>query len=115
MPWVKLDDTFWSHPRATCAGNAGAGIFSRMLSYCGCYLTDGLVPEHIAAFIVGSDKKAFDTLKQFGLIEVLESGGVVIPDYLDYNRSKADVERERKQRSAAGRASANRRRGVHDE
>ena len=115
MPWVKLDDTFWMHPRATCAGNAGAGIFTRMLSYCGCYLTDGLVPEHIAANIVGGDKKSFETLKQFGLIEVLETGSVIIPDYLDYNRSKADVEAERKQRSKAGKASARARRGDHGE
>lgn len=115
MPWVKLDDGFWSHPGATCAGNTGAGIFTRLLSYCGCYLTDGLVPQHVAAFIVGGDRKAFDTLKQFGVVEVLESGGVIIPDYLDYNRSKDDVEKERKQRAAAGKASANRRRGGHGE
>lgn len=102
MSWAKLDDGFWMHPKVLVAGNAGAGIFARLLSYCGCYLTDGLVPEPIAAQIVGSDKKALKALVDYGMVEVTETGSVFIPDYLEHNRSKVDVEEDRKRRRANG-------------
>lgn len=102
MTWSKLDDGFWMHPKVIMAGNASAGIFARMLSYCGCYLTDGMVPSGVVGTIVGSDKKALEALDRVGLVQLLESGGVVIPDYLDHNRSKAQVEADREQRRENG-------------
>lgn len=41
MPWTKLDDGFWMHPKILLAGNEAVGIFARCISYCGAYLTDG--------------------------------------------------------------------------
>jgi hypothetical protein len=102
MSWAKLDDGFWMHPKTIMAGNVGAGVFARMLSYCGCYLTDGLVPSAIVTSIVGSDKKVLPEMERVGLIEILESGGVIIPDYLDYNRSKMQVEADRKVKQQNG-------------
>lgn len=105
MTWVKLDDGFWMHPKILGAGNTATGIFARMLAYCGCYHTDGLVPTGVVPTIVGKDTRAFEALTQTGLITVLESGGVVIRDYLDYNRSREQVEADREQRVSAGRSS----------
>lgn len=103
MAWAKLDDNFWMHPSILMVGNVGAGVFARMLSYSGCYLTDGLVPAQIVQQIVGSDKKVLPELDRLGLIEIREeTGSVLIPDYLEYNRSKADVENDRKVRRANG-------------
>ena len=103
MAWARLDDGFWMHPKVIIAGNAGAGIFARFLSYCACYLTDGMIPAPIARQIVGTDHDALTSLAEFGMVQVLESGSVVIPDYLEVNPSKQVVEEGRQQRREAGR------------
>lgn len=100
--WAKLDDNFWMHPSILTAGNAGAGIFARMLSYSGCYLTDGLVPSAIVQSIVGKDKAALTELERMGVLNVLDSGSVHITDYLEYNRSKQEVEADRQTRRQNG-------------
>jgi hypothetical protein len=102
VTWTKLDDGFWMHPKVLMAGNTAAGIFARMLAYCGAYLTDGLVPEHIAVSIAGPDKRALDALVTAELAERLESGGYYIPDFLEHNRSKRQVDEDRAQRRANG-------------
>jgi hypothetical protein len=102
LSWAKLDDGFWMNPKVIQAGNAGAGIFSRLLSYCGCYLTDGFIPPEVVELVVGSDKKAMQTLERLMLVQRMESGAFCIPDFLEHNRSKAQVEADREQRRAAG-------------
>jgi hypothetical protein len=102
LDWAKLDDSFWMHPKTLMVGNTSAGIFARMLSYCGCYLTDGLVPAAVVALIVGSDKKALQALIDQDMVELWESGSVHIPHYLEFNRSKRDVEADRKMRAKNG-------------
>lgn len=97
VSWAKLDDGFWMHPKTVRAGNENAGIFCRCLSYCGAYLTDGLVPEPVALSIAGS-KKALESVIAAGLLERLETGSVVIRDYADYNPLRDQVETEREQR-----------------
>lgn len=95
MPWAKLDDRFWIHPSITRVGNTSAGVFARMVSYCGSFLTDGVVPAEIAQMIAGRDTRALTNLVENGLVDQLESGGYYIPDYLDYNRSRELIEAER--------------------
>lgn len=111
VSWAKLDDGFWMHPKVIMAGNAAAGVFARLLSYCGCYLTDGMIPGTVAATIEGGDKGAITALERVGLVQVLETGGVYIPDFLEHNRSKAQVEADREQRRQAGRRGGQNRRG----
>lgn len=97
MSWAKLDDGFWMHPKIVRAGNESAGIFCRCLSYCGAYLTDGLIPEPVAMSIAGS-KKALDHAIAAGLLERLDSGSVVVRDYADYNPLRGQIEAERAER-----------------
>jgi hypothetical protein len=98
---VKLDDTFWMNPKIVMAGEAAAGVFARMLAYCGCYMTDGLVPAPMVEAIT-KNKKALDALEENGLITRYETGTVYIPKYLEYNRSKQELEADRKQRRNNG-------------
>lgn len=102
MPWVKLSDDFWMHPKIVAVGDNGAGLYARLLSYCGFYLTDGLVPSHMVEMIAAKNRKGLDALVEQQLIDRLESGAVVIRDYLEYNRSKAEVEEDKKQRRVNG-------------
>jgi hypothetical protein len=104
VSWAKLDDRYWMHPKVIAAGNVGAGIFARFLSYCGAYLTDGLVPAHVVHTIAGGegDDEVLDTLARMGLIDQLESGGVHVIGYLEHNRSKAQIEADRATRRSNG-------------
>jgi hypothetical protein len=95
MAWANLDDGFYDHPKVIMVGNAAAGIFARMLAYCSRYGTDGMVPSRTVTYIVEDDHDALQRLYDAGMLRAWESGGVDIPDYLDYNRSKAQVEADR--------------------
>lgn len=107
MTWSKLDDGFWMHPAVLAVGNVGAGVFTRLLSYCGAYLTDGAVPSHVVATIVAPEgpdagEEILDRLARYRLIDRFESGGVQIVNYLEYNRSRAQVEADREVRRSNG-------------
>jgi hypothetical protein len=94
LSWAKLDDRFWMHPKVTAIGNEGAGVFARMLSFCGCYLTNGLVsPEAVKT--ICPNRKLLERMNDLDVIELRESGAVYIRDYLDYNHDRDKVEAER--------------------
>ena len=101
MTWVKLDDQFWSNPKVQLLGNEAAGAYARMLSYCGAHLTDGLVSEDAARFI--AKPKLIERLVAAQFIERAD-GGWLIPDFLDFNPSREQIEAKReadKRRKAA--------------
>lgn len=48
MPWGRLDDSFYDHPKLDDLGSsrlAGAGLWAIAISWCNRRLTDGLVPR----------------------------------------------------------------------
>lgn len=93
MPWFKLDDSFHQHPKVVVAGNAAVGLWIRCATYSAQYLTDGYIPNHI----VHSYGKAREVGSLVDVhLWVPTDGGMLIPDYLDYNPSKADVDLARK-------------------
>lgn len=103
MTWTKLDDGFWSNPKIELAGNEAAGVYARCLSYCGHHETDGAIPPGVARYI--GPPKAWKRLEEVGLIESLNGTGFRIPDYLDFNPSKAVLEEKRRkdrERKAGG-------------
>lgn len=94
MSWVKIDDRFWIHPKVMAIGNEGAGVFARMLSYCGCFLTNGLVPADTVQ-VICPNRELLEKMNDLDVIELRESGSVLIRDYLDYNPDRDKVEGER--------------------
>lgn len=92
MTWVKLDDKFWSNPKVQVIGNEGAGAFARLLSFCGDHMTDGKVPEDTARFI--AKPKTLDKLLEYGFLE-RNGVGYAIPDFLDFNPSREQIEAKR--------------------
>lgn len=103
VSWAKLDDGFWAHPKVMGVGNVGAGIFARFLAYCGDHLTEGLVPAPVVGFIVGDDAAALEALERFAMVQIQDSGSVLVPDYLEHNPTRAKVKADREQRAEAGR------------
>ena len=48
MPWFKVDDGFYDHPKVLEAGNAAVGLWLRCATWSARQLTDGHVPAAIA-------------------------------------------------------------------
>jgi len=48
MPWFKIDDSAYSHPKFVRAGNAALGLWLRCGAYSAQHLTEGIVPGIIA-------------------------------------------------------------------
>lgn len=94
MTWVRLDDGFWSDPVIDRLGNEAAGVFVRMLTYCGQHLTDGHVPPNAVRYIQARPK-VLDGLEDYGLI-AKNGDGYYIPKYLEFNPSKEQVEEKRR-------------------
>jgi hypothetical protein len=97
VPWFRLDDSFHSHPKVIAAGNESIGLYVRCGTYAAEHLTDGFIPEHVA-LLYGSPALA-ESLVRTKLWRRTR-GGWQMPDYLAYNPSKADVERDRKAAAA---------------
>jgi hypothetical protein len=109
MPFAALEDDFHSNPKVIAAGNEGAGLYARALSYCGAYLTDGKVPKKWAAQAAGSRRTLPRKLVDVGLWRD-EGDHFVIPDYLTYNPPREYVMAKRaelsQKRSEAGKLGA---------
>lgn len=112
MGWVRLDDGLCMHIKTfTVLDLDSIGLWTLCLAFCAHELTDGFVPdEYIVARVPRRDPaKTVAKLIAAGWMEKVE-GGYCIPQYLDYNPSRAEVEENRervhKQRSEAGKRGA---------
>ena len=93
MPWARIDDTFYDHPKVLQTSLAALGLHLKALSWCNRHLTDGAVPVE-AVRMLGATVKMADELVSTGLWERAPRG-YVIHDFLRYSKSKSDVESER--------------------
>lgn len=93
MPWFRLDDSFHSHPKVIAAGNEAIGLYVRCGTHAAQHLTDGFVARETVALYGGGDLAS--KLVSARLWHRAR-GGWTIHDYLKYNPSREQVERERK-------------------
>jgi hypothetical protein len=105
MPWGRCDDSFYDHPkvRRLVAEHrlAACGLYWRAISFCNRHLTDGrLAPEDVE-FLDGTPVLVAE-LVRVGLWD--ERGGLRVHDYLTFNKSKAQVLKERRAKAKAGQA-----------
>lgn len=94
MPYAQLDDRFHTHPKIRPLSLAARGLFATGISYAACFLTDGYLPaefgtEHGRG---KAGRRAVQELIRAGLWEPDDRGGYWIHDYLDHNRSRAEVQ-----------------------
>lgn len=106
MPWGRCDDSFYDHPkvRRLVAESrlAACGLYWRAISFCNRHLTDGrLAPEDVE-FLDGTVDLAAELVRVALWDEV--RGGYRIHDYLTFNKSRAQVLKERKAKAKAGQA-----------
>jgi hypothetical protein len=109
MPWGKLDDSLYDHPKLDKLGRhrmACAGLWAVSISWCNRRLTDGFVPLSRVVQLGGTAAQA-DHLVKAGLFEKAPDG-YQVHDFLDFNDSKEyvllrrakDVVRQRLQRES---------------
>lgn len=103
MSWLKLDDQLPDHPKVAGLTDGAFRLHLTALCYCSRHLTDGLVPEPmIHRWGVRHADRAAHELASARLWRPVE-GGWLIHDYLEHQRSRADVEGLSEKRAAAGR------------
>lgn len=93
MTWFKVDDDFADHPRFLTLSDAAIVAWFRSLAYASRYLTDGFIPEGAISRLHG-DPRAVSELVDAGRLLAVE-GGWQIKNYLKYQRSREQIERER--------------------
>jgi hypothetical protein len=98
MTWVRIDDSFPEHPKVLAAGDSAAWLYVAGICYSGRLLTDGFIPKEQVNRLTGisSPKKEVAALVAVQLWDEVP-GGYQIHGYLEHQKSRDDVEKERDQ------------------
>lgn len=109
MPWANLDDQYAEHPNNWGLSDAAFRLHTAAICYSNRFLTDGQVPADKIRTLVPKFRPA-------ALVELLDGHWVdkgdryEIRDFLDWNRSRSEVESSKthlsKVRSEAGKKGA---------
>lgn len=109
MPWGRLDDGLYDHPKLDELGRdrlPAIGLWALAISWCNRRLTDGDVPGDRIR-ILGGSKALADRLVSAGLFDAA-GGDYRVHDFLQFNDSREDViarreaDAERKRRARGG-------------
>lgn len=107
MPWANLDDQFPKHPKVVPISDGAFRLHVSGVCYCAQYLTDGMVEAAAVPLLMPRYRPKFlEELLSRGLWLDRGEGVYEIHDYLDWNRSKEEVEAERERKRKAGRMGA---------
>jgi DnaD/phage-associated family protein len=95
MAWTRIDDKFYENSKILDAGPLGAHLYIAGLIHCNVKRTDGFIAD---CFISGIGGDAFDS-KRFAK-KLVENklwdrveGGYQVHDFLQFNKSKEEIER----------------------
>ena len=106
--WIRLDDTFWTHPKLERLSDRAYRLYLRSIGYAAQHLTDGVI-DQTALRTLGAARKTCDELVTSGCWDIVPDGGYVVHDYLEFQLSRERVlegrrqaaERQAKRRSVA--------------
>lgn len=108
MSWAKLDDRFHENRKIKRAWRrfpAALGLHVMAITYCAGHATDGFVDAEFVEEKMPRERdfaRAVEVLVDAGLWEAVEDGWV-IHDFLDYNPSRSDREKQHQAKVEAGR------------
>jgi hypothetical protein len=102
--YVRIHDGMPDHPKLLEVGPAAAWLWVCGLCYCSRYLTDGRIPHAAVRRLIDADDAVSlaGRLVSAGLWEA-HQGHYQVHDYLDHQRSAAEVKAMKEQRRSAGR------------
>lgn len=106
--WARFQGDFPTHPKVVRLTDGAFRLHASGICYCAQYLTDGIVPREVVATLVPTyDPKDLTALVKAGLwVKDDREAAYRIHDYLEWNRSRAQINRERDAKSAGGRRGA---------
>jgi hypothetical protein len=108
MAWARIDDSFFNHPKIEPLSDRAFRAHIGALCLCNQYLTDGLLTERQAAKL--ATKRVREELIAADLWHPVDAcnanSGIQVHDFHEYNRSRAEVEEERRRKSEAGKRGA---------
>lgn len=102
MPWFKVDDGWWCHPKSLTLSDAAVALWTRSGSWSAQQLTDGGVPRDALPMLRGRPRAAGE-LVDVGLWAPTVTGWE-FHDWTDYQPTRAQVEADRS--AAAARVAA---------
>jgi hypothetical protein len=98
MPWARLSDDFYDHPKVEALPDAirlaCVGLHILAISWSNRFLTDGVIPPN-RIHRLGGKPVHRAALIAVGLWDELDSGSIQIHDFHDYNATKESILAER--------------------
>lgn len=98
MPWFKVDDGFWSHPKVLDLSNDALALWLKAGTYSAQHLTDGFVKRAVVRMVGGTDDAA-EELVSAELWDIAD-GGYQFHDWLRYQPSAEETREKRAEISA---------------
>ncbi len=100
MPWGRVDDDFYDHPKVLALGGKRlpcVGLYFLAISWSNRYLSDGrLSPDRVR--MLGGSIPIAERLVDAGLFD-RDGDCYLVHDFLSRNKSRAQVESEREQKA----------------
>ena len=96
LPWFKVDDGIWSHPKFAVLSDAAQALWLRGGSYASGHLTDGVLADALVRGVLAGKPRAVAELVEAGLWDRVP-GGVRFHDWEEYQPSAESVKRSREQ------------------
>lgn len=93
MAWFNVDDGFWSHPKTLQLSDSAQALWLRAGSWSMKHLTDGFIPEYALPLLKGKPKP----INELVTLELWDKtlGGYRFHDWLQYQRSRDQIENDR--------------------
>jgi hypothetical protein len=100
--YIRIHDGMPDHPKVDGLSNGAFRLLVTCWCYCSRYLTDGCIPSKV--WLRKGNGRYRNELRNAGLVEMdSETGDAYFHDYLEHQRSAAEVADLRKHRQEAGR------------
>lgn len=109
MPWANLDDQFPKHPKVLRLSDGAFRLHISGICYAAQYLTDGLIDADVVPLLMPRFQRRYVTELVERTLWIQRGDVYEIHDYLEWNRSKDQVEAERERKRRAGRKGAEKR------
>jgi hypothetical protein len=93
LPWFKIDDGFWSHPKTLQLSDGAQALWMRAGSWSMHQLTDGFIPN-FALPILSAKPRYVDELRTVSLWFSVEDGNQ-FHDWMKYQPTREQVEADR--------------------
>jgi hypothetical protein len=107
VPFANFDDSFANHPKVIRLSDGAFRLHSSGILYCNHYRTDGIIRDVSISTLMPKYRPSY--------LSELISGRLWIPvaddeyeihDFLDWNRSRAQIEEDLERKRKAGRKGA---------